>query len=216
MHTLFLRRKPAAPQRTGQHFSCESTRHTLGLRSGPTFHPTLFPFLQHIWPKAEWANLGPAPGAPFLSLDQRGCSKVQPLAPNTATTSGSGVRGSPSKGQLSFRAVDMAGGDARSTLHSTRHHRRPVGSHGPHQKWAVPSQAGQVAPPVAFLRRDTHRVVQLRFLAVHRVPHVATEEERRAPEHSLGSGASPRSPYFTAIPGSPRPRALLRAPRAQC
>lgn len=58
--------------------------------------------------------------------------------------------------------------------------------------------------------------MQLRLLAVHRVPHVATEEEWRAPGRSLGSRRLSEVPLFHRHPRAAPRRALLPAPRARC
>lgn len=74
-----------------------------------------------------------------------------------------------------------------------------------------------MAPPVARRLRDTHRVVQLRFLTGHRVPHVAGGEDRGVPGHSLGSRRRSEVPLLHRHPGrTPDASAAPGPGRAQC
>lgn len=82
-------------------------------------------------------------------------------------------------------------------------HRGPLGSYGSLPPRSVPLPGRPSGAPCRLRApRDTHRVVQLRFLAVHRVPHVAAGEEWRAPGRSLGSWRLSGVPLFDRHPGA--------------
>lgn len=153
-------------------------------------------------------NLSPVPRAPCRS----------PWPPLRAP----GLRGPLLRGGGVSEQLALWGGHTRHPpVHRTPPHPAPP-HRGLQGEPRIPpcmsrSLAGRRSGAPCHLcpRRDTHRIVQLRFLAVHRVPHVATGKEWRAPGHSLGSRRLSEVPLFHRHPGpAPRTRALLPAPRA--
>lgn len=156
----------AAPRRT---FPRESSGHTLGSPGVPAFRPA--PSRPRSTSDSRLSGKpGPGPRSPVSQPRPGGGSQVQ--LPHPGLQGG----GSPSKGQRALGGTTHAAPSTQLTVPP-----RTSGEPRIPPKTSCPSQAGPGAPPVARLRRDTHRVVQLRFLAVRRVPHVASGEDRGSP-----------------------------------
>lgn len=162
-HKLSAKCTPFFPEANWLHpkvlcsiFSGESAPHTLSSRSSPASRPVLFSLLQRILNGRTWAW---PQEPPFLSPGQRGGSRAQLLAPNAVPTArGKGTR-APPVGDPILRCTRVSmqvtlGGDGRDTLHPLTP-TQDLREARTHQPRSGPSQAGQVAPPVASARAGT-------------------------------------------------------------